>query len=101
MSEPDGKDERFRLRGRRGRKPSKKYFERVKMEFVEEVSVLQRVSQLRKEGRWEERRLQKVCEPPRDRCLWDIVIEEAVWKSTELAGLRKWRRAVSKKVCKS
>lgn len=95
----EGEGECVRLRGRRGRKPSTKYFERVKMEFMEEVSVLQRVAQLRKEGRWE-KRLQKVCEPTRERCLWDVVIEEAVLVSNELKRQRKWRRAVAKKVVK-
>lgn len=95
----DVKGESFQMRGRRGRKPSNSYFDKVRMEFVEEVSVLQKISQLRKEGRWE-KRLPKVCEPPKERCLWDIVIEEAVWVSSELVRQRKWRRAVAKKVSK-
>uniref|UniRef100_UPI00358E0B0B E1A-binding protein p400-like isoform X3 n=1 Tax=Myxine glutinosa TaxID=7769 RepID=UPI00358E0B0B len=61
-----------------------------------ESVVLQRVSELRKEGLWWARRLPRLQEPPRPRCHWDCLLEEMQWLATDFAQERKWKIAAAK-----
>lgn len=63
----------------------------------QEVYVMQRVTELQKEGLWTERRLPKVQEPSRQKAHWDYLLEEMVWLATDFAQERKWKKAAAKK----
>lgn len=63
----------------------------------QEVYVLQRVSELQKEGLWSDKRLPKLQEPSRPKTHWDYVLEEMVWLAADFAQERKWKKACAKK----
>lgn len=77
-----------------GPKAPKKYSEKMKAE----ASVLQRISELQKEGMWWERRLPKVYEPPKTKSHWDYLLEEMTWLSADFVHERKWKRSAAKRV---
>lgn len=77
-----------------GPKAPKKYSEKMKAE----ASVVQRISELQKEGMWWERRLPKVYEPPRVKAHWDYLLEEMTWMAADFMNERKWKRNAAKKV---
>ncbi|XP_061196592.1 helicase domino-like [Saccostrea echinata] len=66
----------------------------------QEAQVMQRVSELRKEGLWSTRRLPKVQEPPRNKGHWDYLLEEMQWLAADFAQERKWKKAAARKVAK-
>ncbi|XP_022250926.1 helicase domino-like [Limulus polyphemus] len=66
----------------------------------QEAYVVQRISELRKEGLWSAKRLPKVQEPPRTKAHWDYLLEEMVWLATDFAQERKWKKAAAKKCAK-
>ena len=66
----------------------------------QEAHVMSRISALRKEGLWSEKRLPKVQEPPRPKAHWDYLLEEMVWLSADFAQERKWKKAAAKKCAK-
>lgn len=63
----------------------------------QEVYVMQRVSELQRDGMWSEKRLPKVQEPQRPKAHWDYLLEEMVWLATDFAQERKWKKAAAKK----
>ncbi|GAB6030179.1 hypothetical protein CHUAL_005855 [Chamberlinius hualienensis] len=63
----------------------------------QEAYVMQRISELRKEGVWSEKRLPKLQEPPRSKAHWDYLLEEMSWLATDFAQERKWKKAAAKK----
>lgn len=63
----------------------------------QEVYVMQRVSELQRDGLWTERRLPKLQEPQRPKAHWDYLIEEMVWLAADFAQERKWKKAAAKK----
>ncbi|XP_063239094.1 helicase domino [Bacillus rossius redtenbacheri] len=63
----------------------------------QEAHVLQRVSELQREGLWSERRLPRCQEPPRTKAHWDYLVEEMVWLAADFAQERKWKKAAAKK----
>lgn len=63
----------------------------------QEVYVMQRISELQRDGMWSERRLPKVQEPQRPKAHWDYLLEEMVWLATDFAQERKWKKAAAKK----
>lgn len=67
----------------------------------EEVNVLQRVQELKREGLWMGARLPKVVEPARIKVHWDFLLEEMQWISTDFAQERKWKKASAKKISKA
>lgn len=67
----------------------------------EEVNVLQRVQELKREGLWMGARLPKIVEPQRNKVHWDFLLEEMQWISTDFAQERKWKKAAAKKVSKA
>lgn len=63
-----------------------------------EAQILQRISQLRKEGLWSIKRLPKLVEPARPKTHWDFVLDEMTWMSTDFQQERKWKKNCSKKL---
>lgn len=64
-----------------------------------EASVVQRVSELQKEGMiFYDRRLPKVHEPSRIKSHWDYLLEEMQWLATDFTQERKWKRIAARKV---
>ena len=63
-----------------------------------EASILQRITQLRREGLWSIKRLPKLYEPKRPKSHWDYLLDEMMWMSTDFQQERKWKKAVSKKI---
>ena len=63
----------------------------------EEVHVLQRVQELKREGLWMGARLPKLTEPPRHKVHWDFLLEEMQWLATDFANERKWKKAAAKR----
>lgn len=59
--------------------------------------VMQRVTELQRDGLWTERRLPKIQEPPRPKAHWDYLLEEMLWLATDFAQERKWKKAAAKK----
>ncbi|RWS30237.1 Helicase domino-like protein, partial [Leptotrombidium deliense] len=66
----------------------------------QEAYVMQRITDLRKEGLWTAKRLPKVQEPPRAKAHWDYLLEEMMWLSTDFSQERKWKKAAAKKCSK-
>ncbi|KAK0093865.1 hypothetical protein PV326_012451 [Microctonus aethiopoides] len=62
-----------------------------------EAYVMQRITELQREGLWSERRLPKVQEPARTKAHWDYLLEEMVWLAADFAQERKWKKAAAKK----
>ncbi|CRL07325.1 CLUMA_CG020304, isoform A [Clunio marinus] len=63
----------------------------------EEVHVLQRVQELKREGLWMGARLPKLAEPQRYKVHWDFLLEEMQWLATDFANERKWKKAAAKR----
>ncbi|KAK4337266.1 hypothetical protein RND71_043264 [Anisodus tanguticus] len=63
----------------------------------QEAHVMQRISELRKEGLWSAKRLPRIQEPPREKAHWDYLLEEMEWLATDFAQERKWKKAAAKK----
>ena len=63
----------------------------------EEVHVLQRVQELKREGLWMGARLPKLAEPTRHKVHWDFLLEEMQWLATDFANERKWKKAAAKR----
>lgn len=63
----------------------------------QEAYVVQRITDLQKDGVWSERRLPKVQEMPRTKAHWDFLLEEMVWLAADFAQERKWKKAAAKK----
>ena len=72
--------------------------EDIAMEAKKEAEVLKRVSELRKEGLWTQRRLPKVQEMPRCKAHWDYLLEEMQWLAADFVQERRWKRGIAKKV---
>lgn len=63
----------------------------------QEATVMQRISELQREGLWTEKRLPKLQEPQRPKAHWDYLLEEMVWLAADFAQERKWKKAAAKK----
>lgn len=63
----------------------------------QEVYVMQRISELQREGLWTEKRLPKLQEPSRPKAHWDYLLEEMVWLAADFAQERKWKKNAAKK----
>lgn len=66
----------------------------------QEVYVMQRITELQREGLWTERRLPKLQEPSRPKAHWDYLLEEMVWLAADFAQERKWKKNAAKKCAK-
>lgn len=71
--------------------------EQFSVKARQEVYVMQRVSELQKEGLWTERRLPKIQETQRVKAHWDYLLEEMVWLAADFASERKWKKIAAKK----
>uniref|UniRef100_A0A7G3AY70 Putative snf2 family dna-dependent atpase n=1 Tax=Lutzomyia longipalpis TaxID=7200 RepID=A0A7G3AY70_LUTLO len=71
--------------------------EQFSVKAKQEVYVMQRISELQREGLWAEKRLPKLQEPSRPKAHWDYLLEEMVWLSADFAQERKWKKAAAKK----
>ncbi|KAK5645453.1 hypothetical protein RI129_006753 [Pyrocoelia pectoralis] len=74
--------------------------EQIVEKAKQEAYVVQRISDLQKEGLWSDKRLPKVQEMPRVKAHWDFLIEEMVWLAADFAQERKWKKAAAKKCAK-
>ncbi|XP_002138575.3 helicase domino isoform X1 [Drosophila pseudoobscura] len=66
----------------------------------QEVYVMQRISELQREGLWTERRLPKLQEPSRPKAHWDYLLDEMAWLAADFAQERKWKKNAAKKCAK-
>ncbi|XP_071446621.1 helicase domino isoform X2 [Hetaerina americana] len=66
----------------------------------QEAYVMQRISELQRDGLWSEKRLPKVQEPPRSKAHWDYLLEEMTWLAADFAQERKWKKAAAKRCSK-
>lgn len=71
--------------------------EQIVEKAKQEAYVVQRISDLQKEGLWSEKRLPKVQELSRGKAHWDFLLEEMVWLAADFAQERKWKKAAAKK----
>ncbi|KAJ8986037.1 hypothetical protein NQ317_013922 [Molorchus minor] len=71
--------------------------EQIVEKAKQEAYVVQRISDLQKEGLWSEKRLPKVQEMQRTKAHWDFLLEEMVWLAADFAQERKWKKAAAKK----
>ena len=55
--------------------------DKCQVKAFQEVDVLRRVSELKSQGLWAEKKLQKQIHEPRTKVHWDFVIEEMNWLS--------------------
>ncbi|CAF0730259.1 unnamed protein product [Brachionus calyciflorus] len=76
-------------------------FKSMSEQAKHEANILQRISQLRKEGLWSIKRLPKLVEPQRIKTHWDYVLDEMVWMSTDFAQERKWKINSCRKIAQS
>ncbi|KAL3268597.1 hypothetical protein HHI36_007704 [Cryptolaemus montrouzieri] len=74
--------------------------EQIVEKAKQEAYVVQRISDLQKEGLWSEKRLPKLQELPRIKTHWDYLLEEMVWLAADFAQERKWKKAAAKKCAK-
>ncbi|XP_044753468.1 helicase domino [Coccinella septempunctata] len=74
--------------------------EQIMEKAKQEAYVVQRISDLQKEGLWSEKRLPKLQEMPRIKSHWDYLLEEMVWLAADFAQERKWKKAAAKKCAK-
>lgn len=74
--------------------------EQIMEKAKQEAYVVQRISDLQKEGLWSEKRLPKLQEMPRIKTHWDYLLEEMVWLAADFAQERKWKKAAAKKCAK-
>lgn len=63
-----------------------------------EAQIIQRITQLRKEGLWSIKRLPKLVEPQRTKSHWDFLLDEMTWMSTDFQQERKWKKNSCKKL---
>ncbi|XP_044733035.1 helicase domino isoform X2 [Chrysoperla carnea] len=71
--------------------------EQIVEKAKQEAYVMQRISELQRDGLWTEKRLPRVQEPHRAKVHWDYLLEEMVWLSADFAQERKWKKAAAKK----
>ncbi|KAJ8964538.1 hypothetical protein NQ314_004833 [Rhamnusium bicolor] len=71
--------------------------EQIVEKAKQEAYVVQRITDLQKEGLWSEKRLPKVQEMHRTKAHWDFLLEEMVWLAADFAQERKWKKAAAKK----
>ncbi|PNF36884.1 hypothetical protein B7P43_G08882 [Cryptotermes secundus] len=75
--------------------------EQIAEKAKQEAYVMQRITELQREGLWSEKRLPKVQEPPRVKAHWDYLIEEMIWLAADFAQERKWKKAAAKKCARN
>jgi hypothetical protein len=63
-----------------------------------EAQIIQRITQLRKEGLWSIKRLPKLVEPQRIKSHWDFLLDEMTWMATDFQQERKWKKNSCKKL---
>lgn len=71
--------------------------EQFSVKARQEVYVMQRVSELQRDGLWAEKRLPKLQEPQRPKAHWDYLLEEMVWLAADFVQERKWKKAAAKR----
>ncbi|KAK9881705.1 hypothetical protein WA026_017223 [Henosepilachna vigintioctopunctata] len=74
--------------------------EQIVEKAKQEAFVVQRISDLQKEGLWSEKRLPKLQEMSRIKTHWDYLLDEMVWLAADFAQERKWKKAAAKKCAK-
>lgn len=67
----------------------------------QEAWVVRRVNELTREGLWSEKRLPKVCERPKGRTQWDVLLNEMRWLAVDFYQERQWKKAAAKMLAES
>jgi len=67
----------------------------------QEAWVTRRVNELTREGLWSEKRLPKVCEKPRVRTQWDVLLQEMRWLAVDFYQEREWKKSAAKMLAES
>ncbi|KAL6060479.1 Pharynx and intestine in excess protein 1 [Balamuthia mandrillaris] len=63
-----------------------------------DAAVLNRASELKRQGLWSLQKLPKIPEQPRKKTHWDFLLEEATWLACDFQEERKWKLALAKKI---
>lgn len=66
-----------------------------------EACILQRISELRKQGLWSIKRLPKLVEPARAKTHWDYLLDECSWMATDFEQERRWKQAGARKIAQA
>ncbi|XP_078064879.1 helicase SRCAP-like, partial [Mustelus asterias] len=66
-----------------------------------EAKIEHRIAELRREGLWSLKRLNRVQEAIRPKTHWDYLCEEMQWLSADFAQERRWKRGVARKVART
>ncbi|XP_043536019.1 helicase SRCAP isoform X2 [Chiloscyllium plagiosum] len=66
-----------------------------------EAKIEHRIAELRREGLWSLKRLNRVQEAARPKSHWDYLCEEMQWLSADFAQERRWKRGVARKVART
>ena len=82
---------------RRGSVFREQFCEKVK----QEAWVVKRVNELTRSGVWSDKRLPKVCERPRVRTQWDVLLQEMRWLAVDFHQERQWKKAAAKMLAES
>ncbi len=65
---------------------------------AKDAEILQKVTQLQREGLWSSKRLLKQPEPPRHKVHWDSLLAEMVWLANDFIQARKLKTRVARKL---
>ena len=82
---------------KRGSVFREQFCEKVK----QEAWVIKRVNELTRSGVWSDKRLPKVCERPRVRTQWDVLLQEMRWLAVDFHQERQWKKAAAKMLAES
>jgi len=75
--------------------------DQISEKVKQEAWVIKRVNELSREGLWSEKRLPKVCERPRVRTQWDVLLQEMRWLAVDFYQERQWKKAAAKMLAES
>ena len=75
--------------------------EQIVEKAKQEAYVVQRISDLQREGLWSEKRLPKIQEMPRPKAHWDFLLEEMTWLAADFAQERKWKKNMARKCARA
>ena len=75
--------------------------DQISEKVKQEAWVVKRVNELSREGLWSEKRLPKVCERPRARTQWDVLLQEMRWLAVDFYQERQWKKAAAKMLAES
>lgn len=67
------------------------------MRAKQEAWVMNRITELRREGLWSQKRLPRCADPPRNKTHWDYLLEEMRWMAQDFDQEHRWKKTAAKK----